>query len=84
MAVFVRQRCAVAIFSILGCGKRRGDADTRFSSGRKLRHPFYPFSICRQVGIWVQILGIALDEDLRTIWAMPPLAGGEREELKDV
>ena len=27
---------------------------------------------------------IALDEDLRTIWAMPPLAGGEREEHKDV
>ena len=27
---------------------------------------------------------IALDEDSRTIWAMPPLAGGEREELKDV
>jgi hypothetical protein len=27
---------------------------------------------------------IALDEDLRMIWAMPPLAGGEREEHKDV
>jgi pyruvate kinase len=27
---------------------------------------------------------IALDENLRTIWAMPPLAGGEREIHKDV
>jgi hypothetical protein len=27
---------------------------------------------------------IALDEDLRMIWAMPALAGAEREEHKDV